>query len=87
MEKIKEKGQLKNKKLLNYGARERTIFWITVFVILFADILIWGTFIGEDNLYVDLLNKFIMLNTSSCFTIELIIFLYLSIILLFILFL
>ena len=59
MEKIKEKGQLKNKKLLiNYGARERTIFWITVFVILFADILIWGTFIGEDNLYVDLLNKF-----------------------------
>ena len=42
MEKIKEKGQLKNKKLLiNYGARERTIFWITVFVILFADILIW----------------------------------------------
>ena len=39
MEKIKEKGQLKNKKLLiNYGARERTIFWITVFVILFADI-------------------------------------------------
>ena len=50
MEKIKEKGQLKNKKLLNYGARERTIFWITVFVILFADILIWGTFIGEDNL-------------------------------------
>ena len=62
MEKIKEKGQLKNKKLLiNYGARERTIFWITVFVILFADILIWGTFIGEDNLYVDLLNKLVKL--------------------------
>ncbi|WP_455544452.1 ABC transporter permease [Intestinibacter sp.] len=58
MENIKEARNTQKRTLLNLGVREKTIFSIGLFVFFFVAILVWGSFIGEDNLYVDLLNKF-----------------------------
>ena len=57
MENIKENRQTSKRKYLNLGVREKTIFSIGLFVFFFIAILVWGSFIGEDDLYVDLLNK------------------------------
>lgn len=53
MENIKE-----NKPSFRLGTREKAIISVVLFVGIFIAILIWGSFIGEDNLYVDLPNKF-----------------------------
>ncbi len=58
MENIKETRNTQKRTLLNLGVREKTIFSIGLFIFFFVAILVWGSFIGEDNLYVDLLNKF-----------------------------
>ena len=57
MENIKDVKKEK-KALFNLGVREKTIFSIGLFVSFFVIILIWGSFIDAENLYVDLLNKF-----------------------------
>ncbi len=53
MENIKE-----NKPSFRLGTREKAIISVVLFVGIFIAILIWGSLIGEDNLYVDLPNKF-----------------------------
>lgn len=53
MENIRE-----NKPSFRLGTREKAIISVVLFVGIFIAILIWGSFIGEDNLYVDLPNKF-----------------------------
>lgn len=57
MENIKDVKKEKS-PLFNLGVREKTIFSIGLFVSFFAIILIGGSFIDAENLYVDLLNKF-----------------------------
>lgn len=58
MENINDINKSKKKSLFNFGVREKTIFSIGLFIFFFVAILVWGSFIGEDNLYVDLTNKF-----------------------------
>ena len=60
MENIKDVKKEK-KALFNLGVREKTIFSIGLFVSFFVIILIWGSFIDAENLYVDLLNKLVKL--------------------------
>ena len=57
MENIKD-VKTEKRALFNLGVREKTIFSIGLFVSFFVIILIWGSFIDAENLYVDLLNKF-----------------------------
>lgn len=58
MENIKDLKNKDKKSLFNLGVREKTIFSIGLFISFFIIILIWGSFIDAENLYVDLLNKF-----------------------------
>lgn len=58
MENINNAKDKEKKSLFNFGVREKTIFSIGLFVSFFVIILIWGSFIDAENLYVDLLNKF-----------------------------
>lgn len=53
MENIRE-----NKPSFRLGTREKAIMSVVLFVGIFITILIWGSFIGADDLYVDLPNKF-----------------------------
>lgn len=57
MENIKD-VKTEKRALFNLGVREKTIFSIGLFVSFFVIILVWGSFIDAENLYVDLLNKF-----------------------------
>lgn len=58
MENVKEIQNTEKKSLFKLGIREKAIFSIGLFVFIFIAILIWGSCIGADNLYVDLPNKF-----------------------------
>ena len=53
MENVKE-----NKPSFRLGTREKALMSVAIFVGIFIAILIWGSFIGADDLYVDLPNKF-----------------------------
>ena len=58
MESITGSKNNEKKSLFNLGVREKTILSILAFGFFFIAILIWGSFIKADNLYVDLPNKF-----------------------------
>lgn len=58
MESITGLKNNEKKSLFNLGVREKTILSILAFGFFFIAILIWGSFIKVDNLYVDLPNKF-----------------------------
>ena len=58
MESITGLKNNEKKSLFNLGVREKTILSILAFGFFFIAILIWGSFINADNLYVDLPNKF-----------------------------
>ena len=58
MESITGLKNNEKKSLFNLGVREKTILSILAFGFFFIAILIWGSFIKADNLYVDLPNKF-----------------------------
>ena len=55
MENIKN---TEKKSIFKLGVREKTIFSIGLFAFFFIVILVWGSFIKVDDLYVDLPNKF-----------------------------